>query len=214
MKTIIIGAGAQARIICEILSYDWNINIIGFVDPVFKEPEEKIFGLPVLGNFSIVPKLIKNGVSGFIVGIGDNKLRAQRFREMENFGLKPVTAIHPTANISTRVKIGKGTVISIGATIAIGAVIGNNVIINSSAIVEHDNIIEDNVHIGPGAVTAGKVTIRDGAFIGMGSAIKELLTINKNSVIGAGSVVLDDIPANAVAVGVPATVIKINKKNE
>lgn len=34
------------------------------------------------------------------------------------------------------------------------------------------------------------------------------VTIGKNSIIGAGAVVNKDIPANSIAVGVPARVIK------
>ena len=35
-----------------------------------------------------------------------------------------------------------------------------------------------------------------------------MLTIHKGAVIGAGSVVTKDIPANAIAVGNPAKIIK------
>ncbi|PIS21475.1 transferase [candidate division WWE3 bacterium CG08_land_8_20_14_0_20_41_15] len=211
MKIVIIGAGGQAGVVCEILKHDRNVEIVGFIDPVLKEPNEKIMGLPILGDFSVLPELIRQGIKGYVVGIGDNKLRAQRFEEMKNVGLEPINAIHPTANIAHNVKIGKGTVVSIGATIATGAAIGNDVIINTGAIIEHDDIIEDNVHIGPGAVLAGRVTVKRGAFVGMRSAVKEYTTIGENATIGAGTVVLDDIPDNAVAVGIPAKVIKFNK---
>jgi len=208
MKIIIVGAGGQARVVCEILKYDRNVEILGFVDPVIKKSNEKIMGLPVLGDFSIVPELIKKRARGFIVAVGDNEIRAKRFEEMKKMGLEPINAIHSTVNIAHNVKIGKGTVISIGATIATGAVIGDDVIINTGAIVEHDDIIEDNVHIGPGAVLAGKVMVKKGTFVGMRSAIKEYITIGENVIVGAGAVVLEDIPANAVAVGIPAKVVK------
>lgn len=208
MKIIIIGAGGQARVVYEILKHDRNVEVVGFVDPVIKEPNEKIMGLPVLGDFSIVPEMIKKGVKGFIVGVGSNQIRAQRFEEMRHLGLEPVSAIHPTANIAYNVEIGKGTVVSIGATIATGSRIGNDVIINTGAIVEHENIIEDSVHIGPGAVLAGKVTIKEETFIGMRVAVKEFTIIGKNVTVGAGAVVLEDIPDNVVAVGIPAKIIK------
>ena len=208
MKIIIIGAGGQAKVVYEILKHDRNVEVVGFVDPVLKEPNEKIIGLPILGDFSVVPKMIKKGIKGFIVGIGPNQIRAQRFEEIKNMGLEPISAIHPTANIASNVEIGKGTVVSIGATIATGSKIGNNVIINTGAIVEHDNIIEDGVHIGPGAVLAGKVIIKKETFIGMRVAVKEFITIGKNVTVGAGAVVLEDIPDNVVAVGIPAKIIK------
>ncbi len=51
-------------------------------------------------------------------------------------------------------------------------------------------MVGDNVTIGAGANIIGPVKIGD------------------NAVIGAGAVVITDIPANSVAVGVPAKVVK------
>ena len=46
------------------------------------------------------------------------------------------------------------------------------------------------------------------AIIGANATILPGITIGENAVIGAGSVVTEDIPANKVAVGNPAKVIK------
>ncbi len=54
----------------------------------------------------------------------------------------------------------------------------------------------------------GKVIIKDGAHIGIGAIIMPGVTIGEGAIIGAGSVVTKDIPAYAVAVGIPAKVIK------
>lgn len=50
--------------------------------------------------------------------------------------------------------------------------------------------------------------IGNGCWIGHGVKIIKGVTIGNNVVIGGGSVVIDDIPDNAIAVGVPAKVIK------
>ena len=54
----------------------------------------------------------------------------------------------------------------------------------------------------------GRVTIRKNARIGSHSVIMPGITIGENAVIGAFSFVNKDIPENAVAVGIPAKVIK------
>ena len=54
-------------------------------------------------------------------------------------------------------------------------------------------------------------TIGDCVWIGPGCCVVENVHIGKNAVIGAGAVVVKDIPDNAVAVGVPARVIKIRE---
>lgn len=208
MKIAIIGAGGQARIVYEILSYDRNIEVVAFVDNIVHGSDERIMGVPVLGDHSVLPKLIKNGVKGAIIAVGDNEIRATHFEKLRSMGLELVKAIHPTASIALSVKIGVGVTVAIGAIISTGARIGDNVIINTGAIIDHEDEIEDHVHVGPGCSLAGRVIIKRGAFIGIGSVVKEYLTIGENTIIGAGSVVLDDIPNNVVAVGAPAKVIK------
>ena len=54
----------------------------------------------------------------------------------------------------------------------------------------------------------GDIVIRDDAWIGTGVIVLAGVTIGQGAVIGAGSVVTRDVPEYAVAVGVPARVVK------
>jgi len=56
----------------------------------------------------------------------------------------------------------------------------------------------------------GKPIIRNGADIGCGVAILGNVTVGENSIVGANAVVVEDVPPNALAVGVPAKIIKQN----
>jgi len=215
IKVVIIGAGGHARAVYEILKHDPNspnIEIVGFIDNVADTAGEMIRDIPVLGDHSILPELLKEGVLGATIAIGDNKLRRSYFEAIKNIGFVLVSAVHPTAHIARDVIIGSGVVIGTGATVCTGARIGANVIINTGAIIEHEDIIEDNVHISSGSSLAGRVTVKRGAFVGIGSVVKEYVTIGENAVIGAGSVVLEDIPDDATAVGSPARII--GRRNE
>lgn len=211
MKIVIIGAGGQARVISEILSYDRNVEVVAFIDNVIRGSDEKIMGIPVLGDHSVLPKLFKSGITGAIIGVGNNNTRKAHFEKIRNMGIELVNAIHPTAHVAHNAKIGEGVVIVTGATIATGVEIGNNVIVNTGAIIEHEDILEDHVHIAPGTVLAGRVTVKEGSLVGAGSVVKEYITIGENTIIGAGSIVLENVPDNVVAVGAPAKVIKIRK---
>jgi acetyltransferase-like isoleucine patch superfamily enzyme len=64
-------------------------------------------------------------------------------------------------------------------------------------------ILQDNV--------IKKIIIRDDVWIGSGAKILAGVKINQGAVIGANAVVTKDIPQNAIAVGVPAKVIKYRK---
>ena len=55
---------------------------------------------------------------------------------------------------------------------------------------------------------AQPITICDNVWLGGGVIVCPGVTIGENSVVGAGSVVTRDIPANVVAVGNPARVIR------
>lgn len=57
-------------------------------------------------------------------------------------------------------------------------------------------------------ISTAPVYIGKNVFIGTGARIGKGVTIGDNSVIGAGAVVVRDIPANAVAAGNPARVLR------
>jgi acetyltransferase-like isoleucine patch superfamily enzyme len=63
------------------------------------------------------------------------------------------------------------------------------------------NTDPDNIPVAP-------VKIDDNVFVGTGAIIMMGTTIGENSVIGAGSVVRGAIPANVIAAGNPARVIR------
>jgi UDP-perosamine 4-acetyltransferase len=212
MKTVIIGAGGHARVVYEVLRYDKNIEVTAFVDNVTRGADEAIMNIPIVGDHSVIPRLLKDGIRAAIVGVGDNHIRADYFRKLASMGLELVKAIHPTAYIAYNAKIGEGTMVVAGSMIATSAKVGKNVIVNTGAIIEHEDILEDHVHIASGVVLAGRVTVGEQTFIGAGSIVKENITIGMNATVGAGSIVLADIPDNALAIGVPARVIEIKER--
>ena len=105
---------------------------------------------------------------------------------------------------------------------------GDNVLINYQCVFldAAPVTIGDNCFIGPmcgfytvkhpldpqrrneGYVQGEPITLKDNVWIGGSCTILPGVTIGENSVIGAGSVVTRDIPANSVAVGNPARVIR------
>ncbi len=55
---------------------------------------------------------------------------------------------------------------------------------------------------------AQPITIGDNVWLGSGAIVLPGVTIGENTVVGAGSVVTRDLPANVVAVGNPARIVK------
>ncbi|MEX3011475.1 acyltransferase [Hoeflea sp. TYP-13] len=107
--------------------------------------------------------------------------------------------------------IGDGTYIGIGSVICAHKriAIGKGVL-----IAEHVSIRDQNHIFGRGCAVSGSgfnsapVEIEDNVWIGAKATITAGVTIGANSVIGAGAVVTCNIPANSVAVGIPARVAR------
>ncbi len=55
---------------------------------------------------------------------------------------------------------------------------------------------------------AKPITIGDNVWLGSGAIVLPGVTVGENTVVGAGSVVTRDLPANVVAVGNPARVVR------
>jgi acetyltransferase-like isoleucine patch superfamily enzyme len=64
---------------------------------------------------------------------------------------------------------------------------------------------------GQGRWTRGPIRIRDHCLIGMGCIFLDGIEVGEQTIIGAGSLVNQDIPARAVAAGVPAKVIRMRR---
>ena len=97
--------------------------------------------------------------------------------------------------------------------------LGKDVDISSFVVIfAHNGVtIEDNVEIGPNCSVMsadtisgknGPVVLKRGACVGANSVIMPGVTIGENTIVGAHSLVTQDLPANVIAFGVPARVVK------
>lgn len=201
-SVVIIGASGHGKVIADII-VNSDDKVLGFLDDADDVQGKKIIGFPVLGKIADYDNYRD---CEFVIAIGNPYIREKISNELP---VKWYTAIHPTAVISSLdVEIGEGTVIMANAVVNPSARIGKHCIINTGAIVEHDNILEDYVHLSPNVTLAGIVKVGKSTHIGAGSCTKQVLNIASNCVIGAGSVIVKDITESGTYVGVPARKIK------
>lgn len=90
------------------------------------------------------------------------------------------------------------------AVINPGSRVGRGCIINTGATVDHDCVLEDFVHVSPGAHVAGSVFIGSRTWVGIGGIISNNLTICADCIVGAGAVVVRNIDQPGIYVGAPA----------
>jgi acetyltransferase-like isoleucine patch superfamily enzyme len=101
--------------------------------------------------------------------------------------------------------VGHHTFVFATAGVEIGA---NCLIAPFCYVVDAEHGIEAGSLIREQPMTAAPVRIGDGVWLGTGAVIRKGVTIGDGAVVGARSVVTEDVPANAVVVGVPGRVIR------
>lgn len=197
---ILIGGSGHARVIIDCIRAAGN-QVFGILDDGLPVGTE-ILGVSVLGRTADYPQYVEHP---FVIAIGNNQIRR---RIAESMDVRWHTVIHPSALVSEHSVIGPGTVVMPRAVINPCASVGAHCIVNTGAIIEHDNQLEDYVHISPGAALGGTVKVGQGTHIGIGAAVRNNIQICYNCTVGAGAAVVDDITEVGTYVGVPARKIK------
>jgi sugar O-acyltransferase (sialic acid O-acetyltransferase NeuD family) len=199
-RLLIIGAGGHGKVVADVAMKMNTWKSIQFLDD--NQELKRVLGLEVIGKVEDALKYVHD--YQFIVAIGDNSLRERIQLNLTMAQAKLALLVHPDAIIGKQVEIGKGTVVMAGVIINSCTHVGSGCIINTGSIIEHDNIIEDYVHVSPGVITGGTVRIGKGTWLGLGSKIINNVSIAGDCIVGAGAVVIEDIINRGLYVGIPA----------
>lgn len=201
-KIVIVGSGGFGREVFHLIDKSLY-DPVGFID-LFPDPYFPLF-LPVLGDDTIIPDLLKKNIASSIcVAVSNMQRRKELFELALLSGLTLPAIIHPSAVVLTEYPITQGTIIYPNVVVMNGCRIGKCVLLNSGVTLGHDVQIGDFSNINPGAHLAGKVKVGEKVLIGLGASILENLKIGNEAIVGAGSVVLKDVSPKSTVYGVPA----------
>ena len=200
-RLLILGAGGHGMVVADI-ARTMGFNEICFLDDRWPELSH-VLKWPVVGKFKDLTRILQRADQVF-AAIGDNAARLALHRDLATQGLNIPVLKHPTSVVSEEAQIGPGSVAMALVAVNASAVVGEAVILNTGCSVDHDNFIDDGVHISPGAHLAGGVRVGSCSWVGIGSSIREGITIGPDCMIGAGSVVIRDVPPASRIVGNPA----------
>jgi acetyltransferase-like isoleucine patch superfamily enzyme len=170
-----------------------------FMHGIAWQPGWRIYGLPLIQRY------------------GGSTIRIGRQLQMRNWlGSNPLGVNHrsilATWSAEASIKIGDqagltGTTICAQTSIKIGHRVrfgANSTVVDTDF---HPLVVADRLRQ-PTSGQACPVVIEDDAFIGMAAIILKGSHIGQGAVIGAGSVVTGQIPANVIAAGNPARVVR------
>jgi len=196
---IIVGAGGHGQVVAEIadLMSLWY-SILFLDDDLEKSKETKV---SVIGTISEAFDFKET--HDFFVAIGNNFTREKISNKLIELGCNIVTIIHPQSIIGKDVQIGAGTVVMPGSVINNSSKIGLGCIINTSSSIDHENIIDDYVHISPGVRCGGNVTVGKRTWLGIGSVVVNNVRITSDCIIGAAGLVIKDVIHSGTYIGVP-----------
>lgn len=198
----VIGYSGHAYVIIDIFQ-NAGRSVTAYCDSVINEKNP--FGLQYLGPETGALDRLKE--FDYFIAIGNNAIRHKVHNALAVELGEPANAIHPRAVVASSANLKSGTMIAAGAIINPLVSLGTGVICNTSCSIDHECVIGDFAHIGPGAVLSGNVQVGENSFVGAGAVVKQGLKIGRNVTVGAGTVVIRDVPDNVVVVGNPHRVL-------
>lgn len=146
------------------------------------------------------------------VSIGKD-VRIYEFVNLYGCSIGDYTKIGTFVEIQKNASIGKNCKISSHTFICEGVHIADNVFIGHNVTFINDkyprSINDEGLMQNESDWKVVETFVRRGASIGSSATILCGVTIGENAIIGAGAVVTKDVPANTIAAGVPARVIKV-----
>jgi sugar O-acyltransferase (sialic acid O-acetyltransferase NeuD family) len=206
---VLVGGGGHCRSVIDAIEEQGLFQIAGIVDTPDKIGTQ-VLGYSIFACDDNIPRLVKE-YSNFCITIGHiktNELRKNLYIKLKKLGAKFPVIKSPHAYVSKSAIIKEGTVILHKSVINAKAILGECCIANTACIIEHDVIIKDHCHIGPGAIVNGGCLVEDNCFVASNSVLLPGVSIRQNSLIAAGSVIISDVGENSMYAGNPAILKK------
>lgn len=114
------------------------------------------------------------------------------------------TLVHPSAEVVSSAKLGRGNVISFGARIGPEVVVADHVWVGVGTSIGHDCQVGAYTHFCDGVIIAGGVIVGAQCYLGIRAITHQYIEVGQGSLIGMGAVVMRNVPEYAIMSGNPA----------
>ena len=144
MKLLIIGAGGYGKTVEDVAKQIGCFEKIAFLDDTKS-------GGGILGRCEEYAMFCDENTAVY-PAFGDNALRMEWLEMLMDEGIAVPTLVHPSAYVSPAATVCAGSVVLPKAVVNTGVTVGMGCIVNIGALVDHDTILEEGVHLAPGAI--------------------------------------------------------------
>lgn len=155
--------------------------------------------------------IIRDSVIGDACNVGSSMIESSTLEARVHIG--PFCHLRPGAYLSSHVHLGNFAEVK-KSRLGQGVHMGHFSYLGDTQVGAHTNIGAGTITCNYDGKNKNQTTIGENAFIGSDSMLVAPVTIGDNARTGAGAVVTKDVPADSLAVGVPARVIRRFKSSD
>lgn len=202
-KLVIVGAGGLGLEALWAARAMDGWQVLGFADDDAAKVGTIHGGEPVVGLAGEIARRLGIDV-GFLLAVGDNRLRRDLAAALGAQGLKPASIVHPTARLGPGVVLGQGCYLAPGVTLAPYSVLGDHVIVNTNAVIGHESRVGSFSQVCPGAVVSGQCRLGEGCYVGSNAALQPGVQVADWGRVAACSFATVHVEAGQTVLGNPA----------
>jgi len=194
----------------------WDRIVVLDDDPA--KQGQSILGVEIIGPFGFLEGADPSSDEAANLVARTTKGRQSAMNKIRSFGLPFATLIDPMVDL-LGVSIEKNVTVYPHAILCANASLGEGTVVFMRGLVGHGAQVGPGCGVAPGSVINARVELSQGVYIGSNASILPDLTIGAWATIGANSSVIQDVPAEATVMGVPAQILmsqvgNVNDKNE
>ena len=209
-ELVMFGTAEMASLAKFYFTHDSEFEVVAFtVDDEHIEADH-CEGLPVVP-FSEIKQRFPPASHHMHVALSYtrlNRLREEKYRQAKEAGYRLASYLCSKSTYWPDLVIGDNCLILEDQTLQPTVRIGNDVILWSGNHIGHGSTIGDHTFFSSQIVVSGHCTIGERCFVGVNATLKDFTTVGDDSFITMDCSITRDVPAEAVVLGTPCTVLE------